>query len=71
MGTKAFLKHKPLTKDEREAAEAAFQGAPFKARWSKAARAVYDGIVAAMVRRDRHQLFGSRGDQSFQDQLTR
>lgn len=64
MGTKVLTKHKPLTRDEREAAEAAFQGSPFKARWSKAARAVYDGVVAAMVRRDHHQLFGSQQDHS-------
>lgn len=62
MGTKALTKHKPLTRDEQEAAEAAFQGAPFKARWSKAARAIYDGVVAAMVRRDRRHLFGSPAD---------
>jgi hypothetical protein len=62
MGTKVLTKHTPLTRDEKEAAEAAFQGAPFKARWSKAARAIYDGIVAAMVRRDRRHLFGSHAD---------
>lgn len=64
MGTKVLTKHTPLTRDEREAAEAAFQGAPFKTRWSKAARAIYDGMVAAMVRRDHYQLLGSQQDRS-------
>jgi hypothetical protein len=36
-----------LTHDERRAAEAAFGGRPFDASWSEAARAVYDGILAA------------------------
>ena len=64
MGPKVMPTHKPLTRDEREAAEAAFLGAPFKAKWSKAARAIYDGMVAAMVRRGHHQLFGSQQDRS-------
>jgi hypothetical protein len=36
-----------LTHDERKAAEAAFAGCPFDSSWSEAARAVYDGILAA------------------------
>lgn len=36
-----------LTHDERKAAEAAFAGRPFDPSWSKAARIVYDGILAA------------------------
>jgi hypothetical protein len=36
-----------LTHDERKAAEAAFAGRPFDPSWSNAARAVYDGILAA------------------------
>jgi len=36
-----------LTYDERKAAAAAFAGQPFDLSWSEAARAVYDGILAA------------------------
>ncbi|MBI5775931.1 MAG: hypothetical protein HY444_00965 [Nitrospirae bacterium] len=36
-----------LTYDERKAADAAFAGRPFDPVWSEAARAVYDGILAA------------------------
>ena len=38
---------RPLTHDERKAAEAAYRGRPFDASWSQAARAVYDGILTA------------------------
>jgi len=38
---------RPLTTDERKAAEAAFRGEAFDTRWSEAARAVYEGIIAA------------------------
>lgn len=42
------MKHsRPLTHDERKAAEAAYRGRPFDASWSQAARAVYDGILTA------------------------
>ena len=36
--------------DELKAAEAAFQGQPFNEAWSRAARDVYDGIVAATLK---------------------
>jgi len=36
-----------LTHDERKAADAAFAGRSFDPAWSEAARAVYDGILAA------------------------
>ena len=39
---------RPLTLDERRAAEAAFRGLPFNPKWSDAARAVYEGITNAM-----------------------
>lgn len=42
----------PLTTDEKKAAEAAFQRAPFNPAWSAAARTVYDGIAEVMARRD-------------------
>lgn len=38
---------RPLTHDEKKAAEAAFQGRPFDASWSKSARSVYEGILKA------------------------
>jgi hypothetical protein len=38
---------RPLTLDQKKAAEAAFQGLPFNPKWSPAAKAVYDGIVEA------------------------
>ncbi|NKB81933.1 MAG: hypothetical protein GKS05_08615 [Nitrospirales bacterium] len=36
-----------LTHDEKKASEAAFQGRPFNPIWSKAAKAVYEGIQTA------------------------
>ncbi|MFO0774288.1 MAG: hypothetical protein U0172_06460 [Nitrospiraceae bacterium] len=42
---------RPLTYDEKKAAEAAFQGMPFNPEWSDAARKVYDGILLAMGER--------------------
>ncbi|MCY4614563.1 MAG: hypothetical protein OXB94_13220 [Nitrospira sp.] len=38
---------RPLTHDEKKAAEAAYRGRAFDASWSQAARAVYDGILTA------------------------
>ncbi len=38
---------RPLTHDEKKAAEAAYRGRPFDVAWSQAARAVYDGILTA------------------------
>ncbi len=42
---------RPLTNDEKKAAEAAFRGAPFNPKWSEAARKVYQGISGAMAER--------------------
>ena len=42
------LTPKPLTQDERKAAEAAFSGRPFNPAWSAKARLVYDGILKAL-----------------------
>jgi hypothetical protein len=39
---------RPLTYDEKKAAEAAFRGEPFNPVWSSAAAKVYAGIVTAM-----------------------
>jgi hypothetical protein len=41
--------HRPLTHDEKKAAEAAFKGTPFDPQWSKAARKVYLGVSAAIA----------------------
>lgn len=38
---------RPLTHDEKKAAEAAFRGRPFDASWSKSARGIYEGIRKA------------------------
>jgi hypothetical protein len=42
-------KNRPLTYDERKAAEAAFRGAPFDTQLSELARKVYLGISSAMA----------------------
>ena len=42
---------RPLTFDEKQAAEAAFAGEPPCAAWSEAGRRVYEGLVAALVDR--------------------
>ena len=47
MATTVVHKPRPLSHDERKAAEAAFQGRPFNEEWSQAARLVYDGILGA------------------------
>jgi hypothetical protein len=41
--------NRPLTYDERKAAEAAFRGAPFDPQLSESARKVYIGISSAMA----------------------
>ena len=41
--------NRPLTHDERKAAEAAFKGAACDSKWSEAARKVYLGISSAMA----------------------
>ncbi len=46
MSTSAKLR--PLTTDEKKAAEAAFRGEPFDRTWSEAARTVYEGVLKAM-----------------------
>jgi len=42
---------RPLTHDEKKAAEAAFRGAPFNPKWSEAARKVYQGVSGAVANR--------------------
>ena len=41
--------YRPLTYDEKKAAEAAFTGSPFDPEWSEAARKVYIGLSKAMA----------------------
>lgn len=48
--------NRPLTNDERKAAEAAFQGAPFDDHLSESARKVYMGISLAMADGQRENL---------------
>lgn len=40
---------RPLTHDEKKAAEAAFQGSPFNPQWSQAGQKVYWGLSAAIA----------------------
>lgn len=39
---------KPLTNDEKKAADAAFAGRPFNPSWSDSARTIYEGLVSAL-----------------------
>jgi hypothetical protein len=39
---------RPLTHDEKKAAEAAFQGMPFNPTWSEASRQIYEGMSNAL-----------------------
>ena len=45
-----------LTYDESKAAEAAFRGDPFNPSWSASAQKIYDGILAAMGKRELAQV---------------
>ena len=47
---------RPLTHDEKKAAEAAFKGLPFDSQWSEGARKVYLGLSAAIANK-RHEAF--------------
>jgi hypothetical protein len=42
---------RPLTHDEKKAAEAAFRGAPFNSDWSDSARKIYEGLTLAIAHR--------------------
>lgn len=42
---------RPLTYDEKKAAEAAFRGSQFDPSWSEGALKVYEGLRLAMARR--------------------
>ncbi len=50
--------NRPLTHDEKKAAEAAFKGSPFDLQWSEAARIVYVGLSVAIA---------NKRDEAFQD----
>ena len=47
---------RPLTHDEKKAAEAAFKGSPFDPQWSEAALKVYLGLSAAIANKG-HEAF--------------
>lgn len=55
MKMETFKRPRPLTHDEVKAAEAAFQGQPFNQDWSQSARAIYDGLSAALRKRQDDQ----------------
>ncbi len=50
----------PLTTDEKKAAEAAFQRAPFNPAWSANALTIYNGIAEVMARRDAERACASQ-----------
>jgi hypothetical protein len=50
---------RPLTYDEKKAAEAAFRGDPFNPAWSASAAKVYAGIASAMDKRQESTLVES------------
>ena len=43
---------RPLTHDQRKAAEAAYLGHPLNVAWAESAQAVYQGIAKAKMARD-------------------
>lgn len=45
---RSMARPRPLTHDERKAAEAAFQGLPLNPAWTEGAKLVYVGIAAAL-----------------------
>ncbi|MGB0911458.1 MAG: hypothetical protein ACPGYT_13935 [Nitrospirales bacterium] len=52
--------NRPLTYDERKAAEAAFQGLPCDPKWSHAAQTVYAGISSAMENKQNEVILENR-----------
>lgn len=48
---------RPLTFDEKHAAEAAFQGEAPNPAWSASAQRVYEGLVFTLVKQGRIRLF--------------
>ncbi len=55
--------HRPLTYDEKKAAEAAFRGSPLDPTWSKAARNIYEGLCAAQANLQRKPLWDIQSSQ--------
>jgi hypothetical protein len=47
---------RPLSSDERKAAEYAFKGYEPDASWSASAQAIYEGVLAAVVARALRQV---------------
>jgi hypothetical protein len=60
---------RPLTLDQKKAAEAAFKGLPFDPNWSLAAKAVYDGIVAAQKGKPVVEEVSPPADEAIQPEL--
>lgn len=60
---------RPLTLDQKKAAEAAFKGLPFDPNWSLAAKAVYDGIVAAQKGKPVVEVVSPPADEAIQPEL--
>jgi hypothetical protein len=56
---------RPLTNDERKAAEAAFRGEPFNSEWSQSAREMYDGISAVLALRTSEKPSSSEQSEEF------
>ncbi len=48
-----MIRPRPLTHDERKAAEAAFRGLPLNPNWTERARSVYLGIRSVLKLRTR------------------
>lgn len=46
-----MFRPRPLTHDERKAAEAAFRGLPLNPRWTEGAKSIYFGIRSALAPR--------------------
>jgi hypothetical protein len=55
---------RPLTHDEKKAAEAAFQHLPYNPEWSDSALRVYVGIVDAIERLKSHSVHSDAGWES-------
>jgi len=64
--TRAMTEPKPLTYDERQAAEAAFLGSPPSADWTDSAQEVYARLSAAIAER-RTTAFNSTSKQDLEE----
>jgi len=60
-----------LSHDEAKAAEAAFKGHPFNDDWSEAARLVYEGMLAAIHKRNQEQIASQASPEQEEDEKGR